>query len=148
MPIEEHLVFDDAAYRAGTPNSFYKIASQLNALTQSPNALQPRPQPYRRILPSSCKELKSPLINAVVSLANETARAGYGALVFCSSRTGCERDAVLISQVMPRTNEVESKTLDRRKELLSDLRGTSTGLDKILSKTIPVGVAFHRKKKQ
>jgi replicative superfamily II helicase len=79
-----------------------------------------------------------------VSLANETARAGYGALVFCSSRAGCERDAILISQVLPRGEEVDAGTMDRRRDLLSDLRSTSTGLDPVLEKTVPVGVAFHR----
>jgi DNA polymerase theta len=105
---------------------------------------QPRPEPCRIILPSPNKEFKDPLINAVVSLANETARAGYGALVFCSSRAGCERDAILISQVLPRVEEVDAGTMDRRRDLLSDLRSTSTGLDPVLEKTVPVGVAFHR----
>ena len=103
-----------------------------------------KPEPSRIIQASLCTEFKNPLINAVVSLANETARAGYGALIFCSSRVGCERDAVLISQALPRVHEVTLKELDRRKELLNDLRSTVTGLDYILEKTIPVGVAFHR----
>lgn len=145
VPIEEHLVFDNAVYPASTANSFYKTATQLNAQTQSQNATQPKPDSCRTVQQSPCKELKNPLLNAVVSLANETARAGYGALVFCSSRVGCERDAVLISQVLPRVNEVDIKTLDRRRDLLNDLRSTSTGLDHILEKTVPVGVAFHRK---
>jgi replicative superfamily II helicase len=145
VPIEEHLVFDNAVYHASTANSFYKTATQLNAQTQSQNgnAIKPKPDPCRTVQQSPCKELKNPLINAVVSLANETARAGYGALVFCSSRVGCERDAVLISQVLPRITEVDLKTMDRRRDLLNELRSTSTGLDHILEKTIPIGVAFH-----
>ena len=145
MPVEEHLVFDNAAYLASTANSFYKTATQLNARTQTQSATQLKPEPCRTIQQSPCKEFKNPLINAVVSLANETARAGYGALVFCSSRAGCERDAILISQVLPRVNEVDTRTLGRRMDLLNDLRSTSTGLDHVLEKTIPVGVAFHRK---
>ncbi|KAG0651093.1 Helicase and polymerase-containing TEBICHI [Hyphodiscus hymeniophilus] len=137
VPVEEHLVFDNAAYPASTAKSFYKTATQLYDVTKT------KPEPCRNIQPSPCKEFKNPLVNAVVSLANETARAGYGALVFCSSRAGCERDAVLISQVMPRIDEVDLKTLDRRKDLLNDLRSTSTGLDHVLEKTILAGVAFH-----
>lgn len=100
--------------------------------------------PIRIIRPSPAKELSNPLINAVVVLANETAKAGYGALVFCSSRLGCERDALLISQVLPRGEDVDADTMERRKDLLNDLRSTGTGLDSILEKTVPTGVAFHR----
>lgn len=81
----------------------------------------------------------------MVALANETTRLGYGALVFCSSRTGCERDAELISQVLPRPDEVDGLVMDRRNDLLGDLRNTNAGLDQVLQRTIPVGVAFHRK---
>lgn len=101
-------------------------------------------QPSRIIQPSLSKELSNPLINAVVSLANETARSGYGALVFCSSRAGCEKDAILISQVMPRPEETEPFVMEKRANLIADLRSTSTGLDSVLEKTVPVGVAFHR----
>jgi DNA polymerase theta len=144
VPLEEYLVFDNAVYPAATANSFNKTATQLNAQTQMQTATQQKPEPSRTIQPSPYKEFKNPLINAVVTLANETARAGYGALVFCGSRVGCERDAVIISQVLPRVNEVGVKTLDRRRDLLNDLRSTNTGLDHILEKTIPLGVAFHR----
>jgi hypothetical protein len=144
VPIEEHLVFDNSVYPAATSRSFCRTATQLNAQTQSPRLSELRPEPCRIILPSLDKEFKDPLINAVVSLANETARAGYGALVFCSSRIGCERDAVLISQVLPRAEEVDARTMDMRRDLLSELRGTSTGLDPVLEKTVTVGVAFHR----
>lgn len=143
VPVEEHLVFDNAIYPASTSSRFYKTATQLNAQTQLSS--QAKPEPSRTILPSQYKEFSNPLINAVVSLANETARAGYGALIFCSSRAGCERDAVLVSQVLPRPEEVSTDIMDRRFELLSELRSTSTGLDSTLEKTVPVGVAFHRK---
>jgi replicative superfamily II helicase len=85
------------------------------------------------------------LINAVVSLANETARAGYGALVFGSSRTGCEKNAVSISQALPQADEVNSVVMARRRDILNSLRSTATGLDHVLERTIPLGVAFHRK---
>ena len=140
--MKEHLVFDNAVYPASTSSRFYKTATQLNAQTQLSS--QVKPEPVRVIQPSQCKEFNNPLINAVVSLANETARAGYGALVFCSSRAGCERDAILISQVLPRPEEVDTATVKRRLELLNDLRSTSTGLDATLEKIVLVGVAFHR----
>jgi replicative superfamily II helicase len=143
VPVEEHLVFDNAVYDASTSSRFYKTATQLNAQTQ--RASQIKPQPCRLIQESQSIELSNPLVNAVVSLANETARAGYGALVFCSSRMGCERDAVLISQVLPRPEEVDSETRDKRRDLLNDLRSSSTGLDRVLEKTVLTGVAFHRK---
>lgn len=85
------------------------------------------------------------MINAVAALANETAREGYGALVFCSSRTGCEMNAALISQVLPRPEEIDPLVMDKRRDVLHNLRSTITGLDHLLEKTIPVGVAFHRK---
>jgi replicative superfamily II helicase len=82
-------------------------------------------------------------LNAVVALANETARAGYGALVFCSSRSRCEMDALLISQVMPEPHQVADNVLEKRREVLNDLRNSATGLDHHLEKTILQGVAFH-----
>lgn len=144
MPIEEHLVFDNSVYPASSSNSFYKTASQLNSLTQGISSQQ-KPQASRIIERSPSKELSSPLFNAVVSLANETARSGYGALVFCSSRAGCEKNAVLISQVLPQANEIDPLIMDRRMDILSSLRSTTTGIDHILEMIIPLGVAFHRK---
>ncbi|KAH9219076.1 hypothetical protein DL95DRAFT_434033 [Leptodontidium sp. 2 PMI_412] len=49
----------------------------------------------------------------------------------------------LISMALPQPHEVEPLIADRRNELLNDLRSTNTGLDQILEKTVPVGVAFH-----
>ncbi|KAH6709425.1 DEAD/DEAH box helicase [Leptodontidium sp. MPI-SDFR-AT-0119] len=145
VPVEEHLVFDNVVYPASSSSRFYKTATQLNAQTQTQNHLstQAKPEACRIIQQSESKELNNPLINSVISLANETARSGYGALVFCSSRTGCERDAELISMALPQPHEVEPLIADRRNELLNDLRSTNTGLDQILEKTVPVGVAFH-----
>ncbi|RKF57540.1 DNA polymerase theta [Golovinomyces cichoracearum] len=144
VPIEEHLVFDNAIYPASTSSLFYKTAIELNnsARSQKPPS-QTSPSPCRIIKPSESKELKNPLVNSVVSLANETARAGYGVLVFCSSRMGCERNAKLISLVMPPVAEVDHMVMEDRINLLTNLRSTSVGLDHILEKTIPSGVAFH-----
>lgn len=52
---------------------------------------------------------------------------------------------MLISQVLPRLKEVDAGTAERRLDLLNDLRSTTTGLEPTLEKTVPVGVAFHRK---
>lgn len=70
---------------------------------------------------------------------------GYGALVFAGSRGICESDARLISRVMPQPHEVDSKTMDKRMDLLSELRSLSTGADPVLEETVLSGVAFHRK---
>ncbi|KAK0119000.1 hypothetical protein ONS96_012073 [Cadophora gregata f. sp. sojae] len=147
VPVEEHLVFDNAIYPASSSTRFFKTATQLNAQTQAEGqtqlSTQAKPEPWRIIQQSENKELLNPLINSVISLANETARSGYGALVFCSSRTGCERDAELISMALPQPYEVDTLIMDRRTELLNDLRSTPTGLDQVLERTVPVGVAFH-----
>ncbi|KAF7871717.1 hypothetical protein EAF04_003824 [Stromatinia cepivora] len=142
VPIEEHLVFENAVYPASSSNKFYKTASQLNSQVGC-NSTELPPEPHRRIQISQHKELNNPLINSVVSLANETARSGYGVLVFCSSRLGCERDALLISQVLPPIDAVNPIIMNRRGDLLNDLRNTSGGLDQVLEKTVLMGVAFH-----
>jgi replicative superfamily II helicase len=140
VPIEEYIVFENAIYSATTSSAFFKTASQLNH-TDHKIATPPR----RLILPSSHKELQKPEMNAVVSLATETVKAGYGALVFCRSRQGCQTDALLISEAMPPASEVDMNILDRRKQVLTELRSLPVGLDSSLEKTIPRGVAFHRR---
>ena len=130
-------------YPAASSAKFYKTATQLTGRSQTSSI--PKPEAKRIIRPSQHKELSNSLINAVVALANETARAGYGALVFCSSRAGCEKDALLISQVLPQFEECSIDMMNKRSELLNDLRSTSSGLDHILEQTVPRGVAFHRK---
>lgn len=83
------------------------------------------------------------MLNAVVALANETGRSGYGALVFAGSRAGCETDALLISRVLPTLSEVDTLIQEKRFDLLGDLRSLSTGLDQTLEQTVPAGVGFH-----
>jgi replicative superfamily II helicase len=95
------------------------------------------------IEPSTHKELKDPLLNAVVSLAIETARAGFGVLVFASSRAGCESHAKVISKAMANLDELDANIRFRRLELLSDLASLGTDMDPILEHTIPHGVVFH-----
>lgn len=144
VPVEEHLVFENLVYPASTSKFFGKTATQLSNTQAQKSSSQIKIEPSRIIDASTDKELSNSLVNSVVSLANETARAGYGALVFCNSRAGSERDAELISQVLPRPFENDPLAMGRRRDLLNDLRSTTTGLDRLLERTVPVGVAFHR----
>lgn len=50
----------------------------------------------------------------------------------------------MISQVLPSRDAVNPILMNRRHDLLNDLRNTSSGLDHVLEKTVPMGVAFHR----
>ena len=82
--------------------------------------------------------------NAVVSLAMETVNAGYGALIFCSGRQGCQSMAALVSEAMPAPSDNRDEVLDKRKDVISDLRSLAVGLDDTLGITVMKGVAFHR----
>ena len=82
--------------------------------------------------------------NAVVSLAIETVQAGYGALIFCSSRQGCQSMATLVSEAIPNSWDITNEILDKRKDVISDLRSLAGGLDETLGMTVIKGVAFHR----
>ncbi|KAK4447536.1 DNA polymerase theta [Podospora aff. communis PSN243] len=139
IPIEEHLVYENKVYPASTTTSLLKAIAQAD----SNSGTQSSAQPLRMIATSSHNEFKDPVLNAVVALANETVRAGYGALVFSSSRAGCESDAVLISRALPTFQEASPAIQEGRADLLSDLRSLSTGLDPKLEQTIPSGAAFH-----
>jgi len=140
VPIEEYLVYENSIYPVSTSSAFLKTASQLNS-----NPTQPLSgaAPVRVIQPSEHNELKGPMCNAVVSLAIETANAGYGALIFCSARQACQSTALLVSEAMPAGSDVDDKVLDRRKDVLSDLRSLPVGLDESLARTVIRGVAFH-----
>ncbi|KAI3556340.1 DEAD/DEAH box helicase [Colletotrichum abscissum] len=139
VPIEEHLVYEGNIYPATTTSELLKTAKNLNTATQKTGS-----RATRRIEPSGHKEFQDPVLNAVVSLASETANAGYGALVFASSRYGCEADARWIAKVMPALDELESGLVEKRTELMAELRSLGTGIDPVLEETVPMGVAFHR----
>lgn len=81
----------------------------------------------------------------MVSLAVETATAGFGALVFCGSRQSCQLNAELISGAMPPPSMLDADLLERRLDLLAELSSLPCGLDPVFQKTIIQGVAFHRK---
>lgn len=141
IPIHEHLVYEGSIYPAATIGALIKTAGQLNSQKQTSIPVTP----IRRIEPSAHKELRDPVLNAVITLAHETAAAGFGALVFAGSRGMCESDARLISRAMPQADEIDPTLLNKRLDLLGDLRSLSTGLDPVLGETILLGVAFHRK---
>jgi hypothetical protein len=130
--VEEHLVFNNVFYPASSSSRFYKTATYLNR--QVENRSQLDPVATRLITRSPSKELNNPLINALVALSNETARAGYGALVFCTSRVGCEKDALLISQVLPSIGEMDNFAAEKGRDLWSALRSAATALDPVLGK--------------
>ena len=138
VPIEEYLVYDRSIYPVSKSSAFFKTASQLN-LTPPLSSVSP----IRVIQPSEHNELRNPLNNAVISLAIETAKAGYGALIFGSGRQGCQSTASLVSEAMPHLSNVDDKMLDRRKDVISELRSLPVGLDDTLGTTVMKGVAFH-----
>ncbi|KUI54059.1 Helicase and polymerase-containing protein TEBICHI [Cytospora mali] len=139
VPIEEHLVYDGRIYAAGTPSQLMKAATQVKGMQPS----QTNHTSIGTIAVSNSPELKDPVLNSVVALANETARAGYGVLVFASSRAGCESDALIIGRVLPPLNEWNADIQEKRTDLLGDLRSLPGVIDPVLEQTIPHGVAFH-----
>ncbi|KAF3762423.1 hypothetical protein M406DRAFT_92805 [Cryphonectria parasitica EP155] len=141
VPIEEHLVYDGNVYAAETTSGSIRAATQANGGSQ--DSLRARPDVLGSIAPSAAKELQDPVLNSVVALACETARAGYGVLVFAGSRAGCESDALTISRTMPLLSEMNVDAQEKRADLLGDLRSLPGGLDATLEQTIPRGVAFH-----
>ncbi|KAL7629323.1 hypothetical protein AAE478_000843 [Parahypoxylon ruwenzoriense] len=133
VPIEEYLCHEGKIYPASSTSGLLKAASQL---ASDSNASQLQNRPVRIVQPSIHKEFKDPVLNAVVALAVETAKSGYGAL-------GCESDARLISRALHHTHLDDPAILEKRLDLLADLRSLSTGLDPTLAETITAGVAFH-----
>lgn len=142
VPIEEHLVYGNEIYSTASTRSLIRTVAHLTQKGTEPSRTQT--MPLRHILPSTHKEFTDSVLNAVVSLASETALAGHGALVFASSRSMCESDARWISKVMPASHELPPSVLDQRLELLGSLRSLGTGMDPVLEETVLHGVAFHR----
>lgn len=139
IPIQEHLVYENSIYPSSNADDFCRTASQL---TTDGVPATPRPRPYQMIEASAHKQLENPVMNAVVALAVETGSSGHGALVFCSSRAGVERMALLISDAMP-TSNIAPEIWDRRQDLLASLRALPAGFEASFAQTIPSGVAFH-----
>jgi len=128
IPIEEFLVFGNAIYPASASNTLLAQLGRKKSIQSS--ALAP------------CRLIREPLSNAVVALALETAMAGYGALIFCRSRQRCQKTALLVGRTMP--SVVADDVLDKRKEIISELRNLSIAIDEDLAQAVMKGVAFHR----
>ena len=150
IPIEEFWTFDNSIYSASTSREFVDMADQSkadNAAASSADEVvrkfKSRMTPNRWVNKSGFKELQNPVTNVVVSLAIETAKAGFGALIFCSNRKGCETLARLVSRA--RGEDISSQVFEQRKEVLAELRSLPIGIDETLSKTVMKGVAFHRR---
>lgn len=96
----------------------------------------------RTLAPSDDPELGDPETNAFVVLAHETAAdAALGVLVFCESRRRCEDLALLLHARMPPPASPE--LADARRDVAGELATSPAGLDPVLARTVPAGVAFH-----
>ena len=140
VPIEEHLVYEGKIFATGSPCAPPSPSAQWSSQGVSAGLVSPD----RQIQKSPHRELADPVLNAVVAIAHETAAAGFGALVFAGSRGVCESDARWISRVMPEPHQLPPTLVEKRLDLLGDLRSLSTGVDPVLEETVPYGVAFHR----
>jgi DNA polymerase theta len=142
VPIDDYLVFDNAIYPAATSRQLFQTITKL-ASAQTASLTDTMP-PHRIVEPSKFREFANPTANAMVALAVDTAAAGYGALVFCGSRQGCQIHASTISEAMPAQSAVDPEELGKRLDLLAELRSLPSGLDPVLETTLVKGVGFHR----
>ncbi|KAI1834721.1 hypothetical protein DTO027I6_6967 [Penicillium roqueforti] len=136
IPIEEYLVYENGIYPAATSRQLFHTASKLTAAASLHDTIPP----HRIIEPSTSKQLSNPATNAMVALAVETAAAGFGSLVFCGSRNACQIHAATIGEAMP---PAEPEELNKRLDLLAELRSLACGLDPALETTIIRGTGFH-----
>lgn len=100
------------------------------------------------------KVLNSKDEDQIVALCLETICEGFSVLIFCPSKAGCEKLADSIAREFYKLNESSVKTstsivenlnvnLKALCDVCEQLKRSSVGLDSILGKTIPQGVAFH-----
>ena len=68
--------------------------------------------------------------------------AGYGALVFCSSRSRVQTIAQLISQTVP-VDSITPTVLAERRNVLAALQAAADGFEDTFNATILFGVGFH-----
>lgn len=141
VPVQEFLVCENRIYpTAGSETTDVHLVSS--------GALEPRQasrastKPVRVIEPSKHPELKRHFMNTVVSLTLETVTAGFGVLVFCGSRAGCQSTAALVAKAMP--DDISKELVERRREVLDSLKCLMLPVDSVLEVTIMCGVAFHR----
>uniref|UniRef100_A0A8C3EC26 DNA polymerase theta n=1 Tax=Corvus moneduloides TaxID=1196302 RepID=A0A8C3EC26_CORMO len=90
----------------------------------------------------------------IVSLCYETVCGGHSVLLFCPSKNWCEKLADIIAREFYSLQQAESSTknsalapvvVDREgiDEVLDQLKRSISGLDSVLQRTLPWGVAFH-----
>ncbi|XP_016332814.1 DNA polymerase theta-like [Sinocyclocheilus anshuiensis] len=89
----------------------------------------------------------------IVSLCFETVQDGYSALLFCPSKNWCEKLADSIGREfynlhhkeMQSGSGVQSISLNQEglQDVVAQLKRTPAGLDQVLQRTVPWGVAFH-----
>uniref|UniRef100_A0A8C7EC43 DNA polymerase theta n=1 Tax=Nothoprocta perdicaria TaxID=30464 RepID=A0A8C7EC43_NOTPE len=80
----------------------------------------------------------------VVSLCYETVCDGHSVLLFCPSKNWCEKLADVIAREFYNLQQAESKKKQEGiNDLLDQLKHSPSGLDSVLQRTLPWGVAFH-----
>ncbi|XP_021404733.2 DNA polymerase theta [Lonchura striata] len=90
----------------------------------------------------------------IVSLCYETVCGGHSVLLFCPSKNWCEKLADIIAREFYSLQQTESSAknsalapvvVDREgiDEVLDQLKRSISGLDSVLQRTLPYGVAFH-----
>ena len=139
VPIDDYLVYENSIYPAATARQLLQVASNLTSVSPADTVT-----PHRTIDHSEQRQLANPTMNAMVSLAVDTALAGYGALVFCGSRQGCQASAIIISEAMSTIYAGDEGLFNKRQDLLADLRSLPCGLDPALETVIARGVGIHR----
>ncbi|XP_034371446.1 DNA polymerase theta [Arvicanthis niloticus] len=91
----------------------------------------------------------------IVSLCYETIRDNHSVLLFCPSKKWCEKVADIIAREfynlhhqpegLEQSSEFLPVILDQKSllEVMDQLKRSPSGLDSVLKKTVPWGVAFH-----
>uniref|UniRef100_A0A3B4C9X6 DNA polymerase theta n=1 Tax=Pygocentrus nattereri TaxID=42514 RepID=A0A3B4C9X6_PYGNA len=87
----------------------------------------------------------------IVSLCFETVQAGHSALLFCPSKNWCEKLADSIAREFYNLHyqglfsDLQSVSLNQEglQEVVAQLKRSPAGLDQVLQRTVPWGVAFH-----
>ncbi|XP_053774392.1 DNA polymerase theta isoform X3 [Desmodus rotundus] len=91
----------------------------------------------------------------VVSLCYETVRDNHSVLIFCPSKKWCEKLADIIAHEfynlqhradgLERSSELSPVMLEQKGllEVIDQLKHSPSGLDSVLQRTVPWGVAFH-----
>ncbi|XP_028838783.1 DNA polymerase theta isoform X2 [Denticeps clupeoides] len=85
----------------------------------------------------------------IVSLCLETVQDGHAVLLFCPSKSWCEKLADNVARefynIHHRENQSSMVALNQEglTDVVAQLKRSTAGLDHILQRTVPYGVAFH-----